>query len=139
MSDERWDERVRSSISGVTRLIVADASGAGGAGGVAAGGGGGGGGGLVGLAAGIPEDGRARVVAMWVDPRWRGQGLAAAIIEKVCDWAAAAGYAEIQIETVPGNDRARRLYERLGFRPTDLPKPPGCDTVLVRPLRPPLA
>jgi len=115
LADEVWAERVESHNAGATAIIVADDGAR-----------------LVGLAAGIPFEGRARVVSVWVDPAFRGRGLAAALIEEVCAWAAGAGYAEIQIETAIGNSGPRRIYERLGFEPTDIPPPAGCDPVLVR-------
>jgi GNAT superfamily N-acetyltransferase len=114
---EEWEARVASSVGGTSTVAVADSGDE-----------------LVGLAVGIPWGGRVRVVSVWVAPRWRGQGLAARLIEHVCDWAAHAGYREAQIETAMGNPSPRALYQRLGFMPVDETPPPECEGVLVRSL-----
>ena len=74
-----------------------------------------------GLAAGVPYDGEpsARLLmAMWVEPRLRGTGAAAALVASVLAWAEAEGAAEVVLHVGKHNDRARRLYERAGFRET---------------------
>ena len=75
----------------------------------------------VGLVAGYrtDEDGDVRhLVAMWVDAAYRGSGAAAQLVEEVCAWAAADGGRVLSLWVADGNDRARRLYERLGFTVT---------------------
>jgi GNAT superfamily N-acetyltransferase len=59
-----------------------------------------------------------RLMAMWVHPAVRGTGAADSLVAAVFDWAAAEGANVVRLEVVRGNDRARRFYERHGFRPT---------------------
>jgi GNAT superfamily N-acetyltransferase len=112
-----WESRVESSVRGGSALAVADT-----------------GEDLVGLAGGIPWGTRARVVSVWVAPSWRRIGLAERLVERVCEWASAAGYKEAQIETAIGNSGPQRIYERLGFVSVREEPPPGCGPVLVRQL-----
>jgi len=72
-----------------------------------------------GIAAGVPYGGEpsARLLmAMWVEPRLRGSGAAAALVASVLAWAAADGASEVVLHVGKLNDRARRFYERAGFR-----------------------
>ncbi|HEY0275417.1 MAG TPA: GNAT family N-acetyltransferase [Paenirhodobacter sp.] len=46
----------------------------------------------------------------------RGAGIGAALIEALSQEARHLGYRSLQLDVVDGNDRARALYERLGFR-----------------------
>lgn len=46
-----------------------------------------------------------------------GLGLGRKLIETVCDVARKLGYEQMELEVVEGNDRARHLYESLGFVP----------------------
>lgn len=56
-----------------------------------------------------------RIVDIALLPEFRGRGLGSALIRAVIDEAAAGGRtASIHVEV---HNRARRLYERLGFRP----------------------
>jgi GNAT superfamily N-acetyltransferase len=112
MPDSAWVARVESSESAI---VVADTGAE-----------------LVGLAGGIPWEGRLRVVSVWVAPGWRRRGLARQLVEQVCEWGAATGYAEAQIETAIGNADPQKLYQALGFVPVDEPPPDGCGPVLVR-------
>jgi ribosomal protein S18 acetylase RimI-like enzyme len=50
-----------------------------------------------------------------VDEASRGQGVGTSLIEALCDRARASGYAEIRLDVVGWNIRARSLYERRGF------------------------
>jgi ribosomal protein S18 acetylase RimI-like enzyme len=113
-----WVDQVCSSVDGESVIVVADPGAPG----------------LVGLAVGIPWGERARVVSVWVDPAWRGGGIARRMIEAVCAWAARSGYDHAQIETAVANPGPQRLYEDLGFRPVDEQPPAGCGVILVRPL-----
>lgn len=50
-----------------------------------------------------------------VDPRWRGRGIGARLIEKAVEAMTQRGAAEIVLETEVDNAAALRLYGRLGF------------------------
>ncbi len=54
---------------------------------------------------------------VYVEPAWRGTGLAAARDARVEDWAGAAGVDTIQLYVTASNARARAFYEKEGFRP----------------------
>jgi GNAT superfamily N-acetyltransferase len=112
-----WAARVEASVTGASVIVVADTGEE-----------------LVGLAGGVPWQGRARVVSVWVAPAWRGRGVARCLIEAVCEWAIGAGYREAQIETATTNPGPQALYQRLGFASVDEPPPPDCGAVLVRAL-----
>lgn len=74
-----------------------------------------------GLVAGVHDRDRKGVVhlmAMWVHPSLRGSGAADALVTNVTDWAASESASEITLHIAKGNDRARRCYERHGFRVT---------------------
>ena len=76
---------------------------------------------VVGLAGYYAEPGRAderQLVSMWVDPYARGSGAAALLVTAVREAAAAEGARTLTLFVADGNDRARCLYERLGFRCT---------------------
>ena len=59
---------------------------------------------------------------MYVEPDHRGKGHATRLIEALADgtlpWAANA--VALTLEVTPDNPRARRLYERVGFRARNL-------------------
>jgi GNAT superfamily N-acetyltransferase len=78
----------------------------------------------VGLVAGIAdrETGGPHLVSMWVDPRVRGRGVGQALVDAVKDWAAARAE-QLILWVADGNDGARRLYERCGFRDTGRRQP----------------
>ena len=61
---------------------------------------------------------RAWIGGFGIVPARRGRGLALPLIEACLDTARAAGAAEIELEVLVGNDKARRTYERAGFRET---------------------
>jgi len=72
-----------------------------------------------GLAAGVPHDGDPAVVfleALWVHPGRRGTGAADALLRAVAAWAAERGAREVRLHVDRRNARARRFYERSGFR-----------------------
>ena len=60
---------------------------------------------------------------MWVAPEARGHGVAAALLDAALDWARARGARAMGLGVVCGNDAARRLYERAGFRAIGEPEP----------------
>jgi ribosomal protein S18 acetylase RimI-like enzyme len=60
---------------------------------------------------------------VWVAPEYRGHGVAAALLDAALAWARATGATAMQLGVVCGNDAARRLYERAGFRAIGEPEP----------------
>jgi len=77
----------------------------------------------VGLAAGYSDQpDRLQVVAMWVDPGWRGHGIGRRLLDEVVRWAAERGMS-CQLDVTLGNDAARRMYETYGFVATGQTEP----------------
>lgn len=60
---------------------------------------------------------------MWVAPEARGHGVASAILDAAIAWARGRNARAMQLGVVCGNDSARRLYERAGFRAVGAPAP----------------
>lgn len=58
------------------------------------------------------------LMAMWVHPRLRGTGAADMLVSSVKAWAAQVGATQVRLQVVASNARARRCYERAGFRAT---------------------
>jgi GNAT superfamily N-acetyltransferase len=56
--------------------------------------------------------------ALWVDPRRRGRGVAAALLDTVCTWAGGTGATGVELGVSEANPRAAALYRSLGFAPT---------------------
>jgi GNAT superfamily N-acetyltransferase len=74
-----------------------------------------------GLVAGGLEKSDALVVdlmAMWVHPDLRGTGAADALVSSVKNWASEVGAKQVRLQVVENNGRAKRCYERAGFRAT---------------------
>ncbi len=74
-----------------------------------------------GLVAGVrdPNDASAvQLMAMWVHPELRGTGASDAFVSFVKSWANEVGATQVRLNVVEGNTRARRYYERSGFRAT---------------------
>ena len=102
---------------------------------------------LVGLVSGIAAEpsergahpDAAELISMWVDPEYRGKGIADQLVEVVAGWAAADGYARLRLCVVEGNRAAERLYLRCHFRPTGERQPLGrgnrMESVMERPLK----
>lgn len=63
------------------------------------------------------------VFSMWVDPGHRGSGIAQELVAVVARWAADEGATELGLDVTDRAVGARRLYERLGFRPTGISFP----------------
>ena len=64
------------------------------------------------------ENGDRILVAMWVAPHARRARVGAALTNAVCDWVRAQGDERVYLGVAEGNEPARRLYERLGFKMT---------------------
>jgi ribosomal protein S18 acetylase RimI-like enzyme len=58
------------------------------------------------------------LVAMWVSPARRGQGIADRLVAAVCDLARAEGASQVALWVADANLRAQAFYRRLGFRPS---------------------
>ncbi len=58
------------------------------------------------------------LMAMWVHPDLRGTGAADALVSSVKVWAGQVGATQVRLNVVESNHRARRCYERAGFRAT---------------------
>ncbi|MFE9679531.1 GNAT family N-acetyltransferase [Streptomyces sp. NPDC006259] len=56
--------------------------------------------------------------AMWVASAWRGRGVGEALISAAIGHASAHGATSVSLTVADGNERARALYQRMGFRPT---------------------
>ncbi len=54
-----------------------------------------------------------------VDPTRRGQGIGRQLLEEVFCFAKTHGYRAVRLGVVDTNPGARRLYERMGFTPTE--------------------
>jgi GNAT superfamily N-acetyltransferase len=72
--------------------------------------------GLVAGAAREDDPAAIQLMAMWVHPSLRGSGAAGARVAALQRWASARGAREVQLRVVKANERARRFYEREGFR-----------------------
>jgi GNAT superfamily N-acetyltransferase len=73
---------------------------------------------FLGLARGAQLDrrpGSVELTSMWVDPRCRGVGLGARLVQAVVDWARAGGALQVELWVVEDNDPAIALYRRGGF------------------------
>ena len=74
-----------------------------------------------------------------VHPSAWGRGLAGAVVDVVVERARARGSTSLDLWVLDDNHRARRLYERLGWRPTGESReavwpPHPCESRLSRPL-----
>ncbi|HUB45932.1 MAG TPA: GNAT family N-acetyltransferase [Acetobacteraceae bacterium] len=59
---------------------------------------------------------KATVFSVYVDAAYRSGGLGGALVEAAITHARAAGVRMLHLTVTVGNDAARRLYERQGFR-----------------------
>ncbi|HEY1569964.1 MAG TPA: GNAT family N-acetyltransferase [Pseudonocardiaceae bacterium] len=74
----------------------------------------------VGMASGVPEDGRAELISMWVSPTARGMGVGNVLIAEIARWAAGRADA-LYLSVMPDNAAAIALYARNGFVDTGEP------------------
>ena len=76
---------------------------------------------------GVPE-----IQDVFVPEELRGRGIGTQLSRAAEELARARGYAAISISASVANDRALRLYRRLGFRDADLPPQRVKGTILIR-------
>ncbi|UTY59970.1 GNAT family N-acetyltransferase [Massilia sp. erpn] len=69
--------------------------------------------GLIGY--GLSAAAECNLIAMWVNPAFRGQDIAAGLVEAVKAGAGAQGHRRIVLTVSPENSRAVALYEKQGF------------------------
>lgn len=63
----------------------------------------------------VPEQNAAELYKVYVDPRWRGAGLAQALFTEALGFATAGGYGEMMLWSDTRFARGHRFYEKLGF------------------------
>ena len=62
------------------------------------------------------ETARFLMDGIFVEPTARGRGVGTLLLQAIADEAASRGYAEVRLDVIDSNSRARALYERRGFR-----------------------
>jgi putative acetyltransferase len=86
---------------------------------------------------GLPE-GTCELVKMYLLPEARSIGLGKFLIEKALEYARAAGYRQVYIETLPELRQAMKVYEKFGFEYLDGPLGNtghfGCDVWMLKKL-----
>lgn len=70
----------------------------------------------------VDPEGWCHVVAMWVEPAWRGVGLGRRVLDRIVAWAGERGLRS-HLDVTVGNDTARRLYAGSGFVATGETRP----------------
>jgi GNAT superfamily N-acetyltransferase len=71
------------------------------------------------VSAGLGEFGSsAALTALWVDPRYRDQGLGSALVGAVVEWAVDQGFSQVLLWVTEVNRNAERLYVHHGFART---------------------
>jgi GNAT superfamily N-acetyltransferase len=63
------------------------------------------------------------VIAVWVDPERRRQGLGSVLVTDIVEWARTVDADALALWVVEDNESARGLYERLGFVATSRTQP----------------
>jgi ribosomal protein S18 acetylase RimI-like enzyme len=63
--------------------------------------------------------GAAEMKRLFIKPAYRGRGIAGELVSELVRRARGSGYARIFLDTVPGMERAQRLYMSLGFHEID--------------------
>lgn len=62
------------------------------------------------------ENRRFLLDGIFVAPQARGRGVGTLLLDAIAAEAITRGYHEVRLDVIEGNDRARALYEREGFR-----------------------
>jgi len=58
----------------------------------------------------------AELKRMYVDPKFRGNGIGEALLSAIIHEATRMGYERLRLDTHPHMETARRLYQRFGFQ-----------------------
>jgi ribosomal protein S18 acetylase RimI-like enzyme len=86
--------------------------------------------------AALLDDGDAGLFGMWVEPRNRGKGIAAALVDAVIAWARERRVAKISLSVAEDNTAAASLFASKGFASTEerrpLPSRPEVNTLTMR-------
>ena len=101
-TDAAWQERAAAGAAGLDEVAVVAVVGDR----------------WVGMARGYLELPGAHLIAVFVQPAWRGRGIGQRVSQAVVDWAGERGATEVLLSVSDWNEGARRVYERLGFRAT---------------------
>lgn len=67
-------------------------------------------------AAGVTGTRPLEIARFYTQPRWHGRGAAARLMSAAIAWGAARGHDELWLQVWEHNARARRFYEKSGFR-----------------------
>lgn len=108
--DEVWLQRATAASSGYEQCLFVAKDGTGLVG-------------MVGAYTPIDDSSRRHLYGMWVAPHVRRQGLAAALVEAVKDWAMAAGATRLDLWVNDVNQPALTLYRQAGFTDTGISQP----------------
>jgi GNAT superfamily N-acetyltransferase len=79
--------------------------------------------GPVGMVGAFREEDAVLLIAMWVAPTARRQGVGRALVEAVVSWAAQLDVRQVILWVADDNTAARDLYSSVGFRPTGETEP----------------
>jgi len=64
----------------------------------------------------FPDTRRGWILGIYTEPQFRRRGIARAIMETIVAWCRAEGFGYVSLHAI---DEGRRLYEAMGFRPTN--------------------
>lgn len=77
----------------------------------------------VGMGGGFSDlEGWLKVVAMWVEPTWRGRQVGARVLDLLVGWAREHDL-RVHLDVATDNPLARRFYQRFGFAGTGQTQP----------------
>jgi RimJ/RimL family protein N-acetyltransferase len=63
----------------------------------------------------FPKDRHVGSIGIAIQDGWREGGLGRRMMERILEWMRARGFAKAELAVFANNERARRLYESLGF------------------------
>jgi len=86
--------------------------------------------GLVGVFLEEKDPDLAHLVAMWVDPAFRGRGIGGSLVDAVVHWCAEHAVASVHLWVVESNAVAEGLYRTRSFLPTGTRQPLPSDPSL---------